>query len=204
MHTKQQEKAIALFFRGVEVEEISAIAHIPTNEISKLINSLPADYNPPPIQQPQPQRKTRKCKHRIDLVCPECGENKRIRKHGTHDGNQRYRCTTCKTTFQLNYKNERFGRKIQKAAIALMQQNPNMKLDAVATKFAVPKIILHYWRRKSGIRRKGARSQSKKTNYPVETKQAVIELRLQGFSLKQISIKTGIPISTVGHWLSGI
>ena len=41
------------------------------------------------------------------VVCPACQQPEGVYRHGkTQDGRQRYRCTTCARTFQLQYRHK--------------------------------------------------------------------------------------------------
>lgn len=39
---------------------------------------------------------------KVDVRCPFCEQTDSVKKHG-HGKHQRYRCQTCKRTFQLDY-----------------------------------------------------------------------------------------------------
>ena len=39
------------------------------------------------------------------VLCPACGQSEAVYRHGrATDGTQRYRCTACRRTFQLRYR----------------------------------------------------------------------------------------------------
>lgn len=41
---------------------------------------------------------------KVDVRCPFCGQTDPVKKHGyAKSGHQRYRCQSCKRTFQLDY-----------------------------------------------------------------------------------------------------
>ena len=43
------------------------------------------------------------------VVCPSCQQPEAVYRHGkTRDGRQRYRCTACRRTFQLQYQHKAY------------------------------------------------------------------------------------------------
>lgn len=43
----------------------------------------------------------------LPVLCPNCQQAEAVYRHGkTTDGTQRYRCTACRRTFQLQYRHQ--------------------------------------------------------------------------------------------------
>jgi len=67
-------------------------------EQRKLFDSLRIALYPDPTTNPMVAAEIRDKRFQDGLTCPRC-EDRKVIKHGTYDGNQRYLCKACNSTF---------------------------------------------------------------------------------------------------------
>ena len=79
---------------------------------------------------------------KVDVKCPFCGQADPVKKHGyAKRGHQRYRCQSCKRTFQLDYAYRACQPGMKEQIVDLAMNNAGIRDTARALHISINAVV---------------------------------------------------------------